>query len=282
MGWKPAGGDDAIHDNVAGEIAAVAEKGAPVNADLVLIEDSAAGNAKKRAQLGNLPGGGGGGSVPQWMEYRGGRQGAPDTAHADDDFFTADSSADYTEVVASGSATWVYGTYDSLECEFENQSNVDWAVAVKAIPAAGVPITIETRLDPGAMENNSYIAAGLCFTSGTATSSEMFVVGFGSASNIGRMLATSADGNTVTSADWSTVQIVHGGPKILRLIWSAANTFDIAVSTKGARWTDLGQGSFTRTFTPTHMGFAVTSYGNADPSLISYDYLRVFESDLSV
>ena len=49
---------DAIHDNVASEISAITEKVTPVNADLLLIEDSAAGNAKKRVQAGNLPGGG--------------------------------------------------------------------------------------------------------------------------------------------------------------------------------------------------------------------------------
>lgn len=51
-----AGADStAIHDNVSGEIAAVTEKAAPVAADLILIEDSAAANAKKRVQLANLP-----------------------------------------------------------------------------------------------------------------------------------------------------------------------------------------------------------------------------------
>lgn len=54
---------DAIHDNQAGEIAAITEKVAPVAADLVIIEDSEAGNAKKKAQVGNLPGGGGGDQV---------------------------------------------------------------------------------------------------------------------------------------------------------------------------------------------------------------------------
>ncbi len=49
---------DAIHDNVAAEVSAVVEKVAPVAADLILIEDSAAANAKKRAQIGNLPVGG--------------------------------------------------------------------------------------------------------------------------------------------------------------------------------------------------------------------------------
>jgi len=49
----------AIHDNVAAEISVITEKVTPVNADLVVIEDSAAANAKKRVQVGNLPGGSG-------------------------------------------------------------------------------------------------------------------------------------------------------------------------------------------------------------------------------
>jgi len=46
---------DAIHDNVSGEIAAVTEKLVPISGDFILIEDSAATNAKKRIQVGNLP-----------------------------------------------------------------------------------------------------------------------------------------------------------------------------------------------------------------------------------
>lgn len=58
--WEPqtpSGGtdNDAIHDNAASEISAVTEKTTPVSADLVLIEDSADSNAKKRVQVGNLP-----------------------------------------------------------------------------------------------------------------------------------------------------------------------------------------------------------------------------------
>lgn len=51
---------DAIHDNISGEIAAVTEKATPVAADLLLIEDSEDSNNKKRVQVGNLPGSGGG------------------------------------------------------------------------------------------------------------------------------------------------------------------------------------------------------------------------------
>jgi len=48
---------DAIHDNVSGEIAAITEKASPISADIVVIEDSAASNVKKRVQIGNFPGG---------------------------------------------------------------------------------------------------------------------------------------------------------------------------------------------------------------------------------
>ena len=50
----------AIHDDTAGEIAAVAVKGTPVSGDLLLIEDSADSNNKKRITVGSLPTGGGG------------------------------------------------------------------------------------------------------------------------------------------------------------------------------------------------------------------------------
>lgn len=50
---------DAIHRSTAAEIATVAAKASPVSADLLLIEDSAASNAKKRITIGTLPGGGG-------------------------------------------------------------------------------------------------------------------------------------------------------------------------------------------------------------------------------
>lgn len=56
--------DDAVHDNVSGEIAAVTEKASPVSGDLLLIEDSEASNAKKRVQIGNLPSSGGDVSGP--------------------------------------------------------------------------------------------------------------------------------------------------------------------------------------------------------------------------
>lgn len=46
---------DAIHVNVAGEIAGIAPKATPIAADVLVIEDSAAANAKASITIGTLP-----------------------------------------------------------------------------------------------------------------------------------------------------------------------------------------------------------------------------------
>ena len=45
----------AIHDNVAGEISAITEKTSPADKDMMLIEDSADSNNKKKIELGSIP-----------------------------------------------------------------------------------------------------------------------------------------------------------------------------------------------------------------------------------
>ena len=53
--------DEVIHNNVGGEILEITEKTSPVDADLLLLEDSESNYLKRKIQVGNLPGGGGGG-----------------------------------------------------------------------------------------------------------------------------------------------------------------------------------------------------------------------------
>ncbi len=49
---------DAIHDNVASEISAIANKPTPAAGDFLIIEDSAAANVKKHILISDLPAGG--------------------------------------------------------------------------------------------------------------------------------------------------------------------------------------------------------------------------------
>lgn len=53
----------------AADFAAFGEKAVPVSADLLLIEDSAAAGAKKKVQVGNLPGGGSGADTAYFDGY---------------------------------------------------------------------------------------------------------------------------------------------------------------------------------------------------------------------
>ena len=59
----------AIHDNEAGEIAALTEKTTPANSDWLLVEDSADSNNKKKVQVGNLPGGTGGADILEMQVF---------------------------------------------------------------------------------------------------------------------------------------------------------------------------------------------------------------------
>ena len=76
-GGGPGSDTTAIHDNIAGEIAAVALKAVPVSADLILIEDSAAADVKKRVtaqSIADLSGG-----LTLWVESEDSTLGNPST-----------------------------------------------------------------------------------------------------------------------------------------------------------------------------------------------------------
>ncbi len=55
LGYFGGTDGDAIHDNVAAEISAIASKATPTSSDYLLIEDAADSNNKKKITLGDLP-----------------------------------------------------------------------------------------------------------------------------------------------------------------------------------------------------------------------------------
>ncbi len=292
MVWKtvPGGADaDAIHDNVAAEISAITEKATPVDADLVVIEDSAAANAKKRVQLGNLPGGGGG-AVPEWVSYLAARQ-SDETPHTDDDLFTSDTSADYTEQTVSGSATWTTSR-GLLSVSFDDQVATDAAAYLKAITSASAPMTIETSVQILAEEigGSEFAMAGLMISDGTATGSkcQILELGLSGPGSLGQIYARRG---TLTNLAGTGSNSIGNGLFVgstpfsrfyMRLIWTAANTFAVAYSLDGVTWTDKGAATFAHTMTPTHFGFYTTTWGGNNEALASFDYFRVYDADLSV
>lgn len=279
---------DAIHDNVAGEIAAVTEKTTPVDADLLLMEDSADSNNKKRVQVGNLPGGGGGGTVPEWVEYLAVRQ-SDETAHADDDFFDdASKDAAWVETVVTGNATWTEkrGLISVLA---DSGASGDVASLLKPINASGPPITIETR-QRGSAVGIDFALVGVAFADGTtATDNITLIASLSRANGSNNLQFLSGTLSSINDTNHGTYTLLNGtgpnymGPLYLRLVQTAANTWAANYSTDSVSWFDLNIAPASRTMTPTHYGLVVAQFNSTTvPLMASFDYFRVYESSLDV
>jgi hypothetical protein len=274
--------EDAIHDNVAGEIAAITEKVTPVSADLLIIEDSAASNTKKKVQIGNLPsGGGGGGGAPDSILYLGGRL-SSETAHADDIFF--DGTVGGTDIVHGS------GTFDRsenigiLSLRLAGASSLEsiYARAWPLTPSTH-PVTIETRMSviPGHLIANGYgLAFG--FSDGTTTTSAI----------AGRLLRIEATGGGAETwnveGTFAAASRTNGindhyldisNPLYYRVGWTAANTFKNRVSRNPVQFSAQTWADVSRTLTPTHFWVGIVS-NQANQSIVTVDYVRVNEADL--
>lgn len=219
--------------------------------------------------------------IPPTEKYKMGRQ-AGETAHAADDFFT--SITGYTEVDVTGTTTWS-ATRGGATVVFAGQSANDFGAFLKAVPVAGVPITIETHvMDTLGQADNP--TRGLIFTDGTASTSN--VAAFGKLVTAGGQNESYQFTGTLTSitatalAGAARQTTMDNGQAFTRFVWKAANTFAWSVSPDSETWTDFGRADLSTTFTPTHMGFFVSAWGATGTQIASFRYLRVYEADLSV
>ena len=165
--------------------------------------------------------------------------------------------------------------------EYDTTTTLDHMVSVKPMTPTTFPVTLESRTTVMAGQDANFPFVGLCFTDGTATSSNIAAKLHGN--NNARWGGGEA-GGTITSADFvNPVQISdRSGVLYIRIIWTAANTFEGNYSLNGSNWSTFGTGTLSRTMTPTHIGFTVSTYGGTDTELAAFDYLRVYETDLSL
>lgn len=245
---------------------------------------------KIEAELGVNPSGGSAtvaaaiaaASVPAGLMYPYGHV-AGETPHADDDFFAAYSG--YTEQTPTGTAVWS-ATRAGLTCVATNQSASDLCATLVPIPAAGVPLTIETKTLDTSHATTNNPSLGLIFTDGVLTTSNL--AAFGQLKNIVASTTTSwyRFTGTLTNATATVVsptQVLNDiGTAFSRLVWKSANTFAWSISPDSENWTDFGATDFSTTFTPTHMGLFATTWASAATSIFTFHYLRVYEADLSV
>lgn len=229
-------------------------------------------------------------TVSEWVEYLAARQ-DDETSHTDDDFFASDSSGDYTTQTVSGTASWSIGR-GLLSAYADNQTASDASAYLKSITSASAPMTIETRMTWTHPEDD-FPRCGIMFTDGTATTSNC-VINCMQGSDVdleGKTFKVSAGTLTDIQADVSVdyfggstnnFHLSDQGVWYMRLIWKSSNTWQASFSLDGVQWFNDGMANQSKTMTPTHIGFLLTTSGMNQTYFAKFDYLRVYDSDLSV
>lgn len=214
---------------------------------------------------------------PAWVRYLSERL-PGETPHPLDDFFRANTSANYTQTTPTGSATPAF-QYDALSWWYSGNSAQDAVTYTKSLGALSSPMTIETAVHLGGPNATTF--AGICFTDGTANTSNVI---FAALANIGGQVTLASYSGTITALANVHLQDSQlpgeGEPMYLRLCWKSANTWRIAFSIDGITWTNQGTGDLSFTQTPTRLGVFVSAYGTAGDKSARFEYLRVANADL--
>lgn len=233
------------------------------------------------------PAGGGGDSVPRRVQYLAERL-PSETAHVDDKFWHDEGGVTGTEVVGDGSAT---KSWDQdlglllLDIYGSGGAGAREPVA-RAWPLTPTtpPVTIETHFIISTNIGSGHSpAVMLGFSDGTAAGSTQvnaysYLAMQGILESHGTFNNNGFAGfnDTAQSARLDVYQ---------RVVWISANTYQVQLSpTLVTDWTAAGMGTFAKTMTPTHfwVGAANISAGAANQITVGWDYIRVFEADLSV
>lgn len=155
---------------------------------------------------------------------------------------------------------------------------------MKPLGAISFPVTIEAAIRYFSPYNFNYLTAGIGFADGNTYSAGSQIIArpytsSNTPSSVTISYVTIAGYNTaILNADFGSGTQTIGGPLYLRLIWSAANTFQYWVSNNGVSWIQAFM-NIAYTLTPTHFGFFGSNWGVGQSTICSLEYIRVFTSD---
>jgi hypothetical protein len=239
----------------------------PADGD-VLTYDSASGD-----WVNASPAGGGGGSSLFWEAA---------TVGSYDDYFDADNSTDWTAVAVTGTATWNYnfadrlGSYNrGLVTLFEDQTAQDYPAYLKSLSGITTGDYIQTCSSIFRVADSVFCNTGVAFTDGTSTTSN--VVFFGVSMTNTELYTLACGHGTLTATSTFPIDLTMGSgvPSVLhvRLTYSASNTFQCYVSLNGENWQKIGA-DVSKTMTPTHGGFIVSTFGAGEPRFVQYRYFH--------
>lgn len=279
IGGGGGGSDaDAIHDNVAGEIAALTLVTA-ASGDHVLVEDASDSNNKKRVAASDFLGGGSGGGTTWGDSIPSGN--APGGTY-DEEF---DGASHGLTAVETSAATYTL-TGDAL---LAKQTTSDLRGLVKSIDTLTPPVTLTCAMR-GMVSNadaNNYFG-GLVFTDSATDGSGtqlglVFFLNTGSLNGFVSLREYTNWGSFSTQQFGDAMNVFFTPWVHLRLDWVSSDTWRAWWSPNPSpdtinddEW--IGRsGDWSRTLTPTHMGLWTNHDNATHESVFSFDYFRVWD-----
>lgn len=203
-----------------------------------------------------------------------------ETAHADDDFFDDNDHSAYTKLQVTGTVTAVED--GDLVLTYGSQTAGDVGGMVKPITSPSAPMTIEAGFT-WLSRNANFYSMGLMMTDGVTDTDNCAVARYvhGNDQRIFKSAGTLTNYTGTVNTDAGGYSFLSSHI-FMRLIWTAANTFEMAISPNGKHWIEP-TASWSHTFSPSRWGVFVSAQGGgAGPSLLVCHYLRTSTTDLSV
>lgn len=203
------------------------------------------------------------------------------------DEFDVDSLADYTEILPSGVLETAIGK-GVLSLGFNAQASSDMAGVVRPIPGGLTkPWALQCSYWVWTVRANYVMAGPVLMDGNLETSNAMWWMPYWGDTSFNDSLRSGTPQNistTVTNITRYPYGSMDGRPALVRMIVKADDTVTVERSLDGVLWSGAGATALIDRaigFTPTHLGFGVSSWGANGGStwrrLASVDYLRVYE-----
>lgn len=153
-------------------------------------------------------------------------------------------------------------------------------------PLNGLTFPLSIEVAPRLMRHyaTNYQMFGPIFTDGVTTTSRAAWIdpygytGIATSQRIRLTTFSALNTSEILSVGEENWEVI-GGPLYLKLVWSAANTFQTWMSVDGVTWNKMPQYDIVTGigggFTPTHAGIAISNWTTNQPCMGSIEYFRV-------
>jgi hypothetical protein len=167
-------------------------------------------------------------------------------------------------------------------------SSQEYHAYVRSLGSLTYPLAVEVRasITHGGNDSGNAVFVSPIFTDGNTygagkqLSAELSIITSADNGHVWATLREWTNFNSYTTQQASmTIENHSQSSTYVRLYWTAANSWKYEYSLDGESWISPENmtSAWSRTFTPTYVGFWMSTYGSANQAQISIDHFRVYD-----